>query len=123
MKLFEFDPKVDEFDKDDPLRVATTAALSRVRADIEDSAYKGKFTVDALKQELEKNGVRMNKAQMIELLKQEPWKNLISDIKGDKVLFKGDPDDDQSNMEPDDTTGTMKKMAKRSSKKHEDELK
>ncbi len=123
MKLFEFDAKVDYFEQDNPLRVATTAALSRIRADIEDNAYKGKFTVDALRQELKKHEVRMTKSQLIELLKQEPWKNLISDIKGDKVLFKGEPSDNEENMELDDTTGTMKKMADRSSKKHADELK
>jgi hypothetical protein len=120
MRLFEFD---EEFDQDDPLRVATTAALSHAKAEIEDTAYKGKYTLDTLQQELEKYDVRLSKAQMIELAKQEPWKNLISNISGEKVVFKGDPDEHSDNEEPDDTTDTLDKMADRSTKKHSDELK
>jgi len=123
MRLFEFDAEVDDFDRNDPLRVATTAALSSARAEIEDSNYKGKFTLDALKQELEKHGVRLSKSQMIELSKQEPWKNLISDISGNKVVFKGDPNAHEDNMSPDETSDTLDKMADRSTKKHDNELK
>jgi hypothetical protein len=120
MRLFEFE---DDFDQDDPLRVATTAALSRAKAEIEDTAYEGKYTLDTLQQELEKHGVRLSKAQMIEIVKQEPWNNLISDINGEKVMFKGEPDEHSANSEPDDTSGTLDKMADRSTKKHDNELK
>lgn len=121
MRLFEL--YESDFEDDDPLRVATTAALSRVRADIEDSAYKGKYTVDALRQELEKNGVKLTHSQLIELVKQEPWKNLISNIKGDRVMFKGEPGEHSGSEEPDETSDTLDKMANRSTKKHSDELK
>ena len=115
LELFE----APDFEDDDPLRVATTAVLSQIKSDIEDSAYKGKFTVKALLKKLADNGVKMTHAQLIELVKEEPWSNLISNIKGDKVMFKGEPDEHSGSEEPDDTSSTMDRMAKRAAKKQE----
>lgn len=120
MRLYEFE---DDFSQDDPLRVATTAALSRIKADIEDSGYKGEYKVKSLLSALSKSGVNITHEQLIKVSKQAPWSNIIANIKGDRVIFKGDPDSDTSNTEPDDTTDTMKKMADRSKSKHTDELK
>lgn len=114
-ELFE----ADDFEEDDPLRVATTAALAQIRADISDSAYKGKFTVKALLRKLQDNGVKITHAQLLEIVKEEPWSNMISSLKGDEVMFKGEPDEHSSSSEPDDTSGTMDKMAKRAAKKQE----
>lgn len=118
MKLFELF-EADDFEKDDPLRVATTAVLSQIKSDIDDSAYKGKFTVKALLSKLRDNGVKISHAQLIELVKEEPWSNLISNVKGADVMFKGEPDEHSGSEEPDETSGTMDKMAKRAAKKQE----
>lgn len=118
MKLFELF-EAEDFEQDDPLRVATTAVLSQIKSDIEDSAYKGKFTVKALLNKLSNNGVKISHAQLLELVKEEPWSNLISNVKGDKVMFKGDPDENSGSEEPDDTSSTMDKMAKRAAKNQE----
>ncbi len=119
MRLYELFEAEDDFETDDPLRVATTAVLSQVRADIEDSAYKGDFTVKALLGKLADNGVKITHAQLIELVNQEPWCNMISNIKGNRVIFKGEPDSMSSSEEPDDTTDKMKQMAKRAAKNQE----
>lgn len=112
--------EADEFDEDDPLRIATAAVLSQIKADIEDSDYNNKFTVKALLRKLKDNGVNISHSQLLELVKEEPWSNLITDIKGDEgVKFKGEPDEDLSGEEPDETSGTMDKMAKRAAKKSE----
>jgi hypothetical protein len=113
-ELFESD-----FEDDDPLRVATTAALAQIKADIDDSAYKGKFTVKALLNKLRDNGVKITHAQLLEIVKEEPWSNMIANVKGDKVKFKGEPDEHTDSEEPDDTSSTMDKMAKRAAKKQE----
>lgn len=118
MRLFELDGPAD-FDDDNPLRVATTAALSQIKADIEDSAYKKKFTVKALLKKLRDNDVRISHEQLLDLVKEEPWSNLITNVKGDSVKFKGDPDTHSGSEEPDDTSDTMDKMAKRAAKKTE----
>ena len=119
VKLFELFEADGDFDKSDPLRVATTAALSQIKADIEDSAYKGKFTVNALLNKLRDNGVNISHSQLIDLVDEEPWSNLISNIKGDEVIFKGDLDDDidADNLEPEDEEFQLNRMAKRAAKK------
>ena len=118
MKLFELF-EADDFDQNDALRIATTAVLSQIKSDIEDNDYKGKFTVKALLNKLSDNGVKISHSQLLDLVKEEPWSNLISNVKGDKVMFKGDPDEHSGSEEPDDTSGTMDKMAKRAAKKQE----
>ena len=115
MKLFELFEATD-FESDDPLRVATTAVLSQIKSDISDTGYKGKFTVKALLSKLADNGVKLTHADLLELVKEEPWSNLIADIKGDKVVFKGEPDEHSANEQPDETADTMDRMAKRASK-------
>ena len=104
---------------DDPLRVATTATLSQIKSDIENSAFKGKFSVNALISKLAQNGVRVSQDQLRDLVKEEPWSNLIADIKGDTVVFKGGPDASGDAEAPDETSDTMDKMAKRAAKKTE----
>lgn len=103
----------------DSLRVATTAALSRVVGEITQSGYKGKFKVKSLIGILRDHGINVDKRQLIELVKREPWSNHIADIRGDTVVFRGEPDDGQSmQREPSDTT--LNKMAKRAGKKQAD---
>ena len=50
------------------------------------------------------------------MIKNPPLSNLIADVKGNDVIFIGD-DNPSSDMEnPDQTTDTLDKMAKRASK-------
>lgn len=123
MKLFELFESDNDFERDDPLRVATTAVLSQIKADIEDSAYEGKFTVKALLGKLANNGINISQDQLLELVTQEPWSNLIANVKDDQVMFKDESsemDDEMGDEEdPVDTAGTIDKMAKRASKKQE----
>jgi hypothetical protein len=116
VKLYELFES-DDFENDDPVRVATTAVLSQLKADIDDSAYKGKFTVKALLSKLHDNGVKISHERLLELVKEEPWSNLISNVKGDDVKFKGEPDEHSGSEEPDDTSSTLDSMAKRAAKK------
>lgn len=118
VKLFELFEAADDFDAGDPLRVATTAALVQIRADVEDSAFKGKFTVNALLSKLKNNGVDISRSQLIDLVDQEPWSNLISNIKGDEVVFKNDSGTTEiDNSEPEDEQYQLDQMSKRAAKK------
>lgn len=126
MKLYELFEN-DDFESDSPLRIATTATLAQIKSEITDTAYKGKFTVNALRKKLRDNGVNVTHEQLIELIKEEPWKNLISNIKGDQVIFKGEPEDtsvssddeeyDEEYDDSDESEYTMKRMADRAAKK------
>ena len=119
MRLYEFE---DDFEKDDPLRVETTAALSRIKASIEDSGYKGEYKIKSLLAALRDHGVHLDKERLIKVSKQEPWCNFIANLKGDNVIFKGEPVGDSENQDPDETTDTMEKMADRAGKKQANPL-
>lgn len=124
MKLFELF-EADDFEKDDPLRVATTAVLSQIKAGIEDNSFKGKFTVNALLNKLVDHGINISKSSLIELVSEEPWRNLLIGVEGDNVVFKDEDEDDEDELEdadmfsdaPDDSEGTVEKMAKRAANK------
>ncbi len=120
MKLYELFESDGEFQNGDPLRIATTAALAQIKSDIEDSAFKGKFTVKALLNKLRNNGVNINHDQLLDLVNEEPWSNLISNIQGDEVIFKGEFEETDGEGEPyDDSEAIVSNMAKRAAKKQE----
>ena len=99
-----------------PLRVTTTAVVSRIKAQIEDSSYKGNYPIKSLLAKLNSHGINLNKEDLIKAIKQPPWSNLIADIKGDNVIFKGEAKIDSDSMDPDSSTGTLEKMAGRAGK-------
>lgn len=117
MKIYELFENND-FDEGDPLRVATAATLAQIKSDISDAAYKGEFTVNALLNKLRNNGVNIARDQLPDLVSEEPWSNLISNIEGNRVIFKSDSEDD-SNIDdgPEDSENTMKMMADRAVKR------
>jgi hypothetical protein len=120
VRLYEFE---SDFESDDPIRVATTAALSRIKADIEDTGFKGTYKVKSLLSALRKSGVHMSRDSLQDVYQQEPWSNFIANIKGDEVILIGSESEDDSDvLDPDDTAGTLNKMAKRSEKNHEADL-
>lgn len=117
MKLWELEQPKKDFEKDDPLRVSVTSILGDIKAKIKDSDYRGEYKVTSLLKQLRDNGVKMDKADLITVIKQEPWRNFISNIKGDHVVFIGEPDEGSVNTEPDTSSDTMSKMADRAGKK------
>jgi hypothetical protein len=115
MKLYEM---FEDPDDGDPLRVATTATLAQIKSEIEDTNFKGKFTVNTLLAKLRDNGVKITKDQLIELVSEEPWSNLISNVNSDTVEFK----DEESDVEVDDSDFeddqyNLEQMSKRAAKK------
>lgn len=121
MRLFEIFESDSDFDESEPLRVATTAVLSKIKSEIDDSAYRSEFTVNALLSKLAAYGIRISHDQLIDLVDQEPWSNLISNIQGNQVVFKGSQEDDTSPEidDPDDSEATLDQMSKRATKKKE----
>lgn len=114
--LQEADKEAD-FEPNDPLRVSVTSVLGDIKAGIKDTDYRGEYKISSLLNRLRDNGVKMSKSDLIKVIKQEPWKNFISNIKGDHVVFLGEPDDGSANTEPDTSQDTMTKMADRAGKK------
>ena len=118
--------RLNEFaisEEDDSLRVNLTGIVSQLLGRIQDTGTKKSFSLTAFLNLLSKHGIPIDEDQLRDMVSQEPLKNLISNIKGDQVIFKGGSEDDDgsmdSSMEPEDTTGTLKKMANRASKKRD----
>ena len=110
-----------EFVEDDSLRVKLTGSVSQLIGRIRDTNTDKPYSLKALLTRLADDGISVSEEQFRQMIKNAPLKNLVANVKGDKVIFKGSGDtgEDDSAIEPDDTTGTLKKMANRATKKRE----
>lgn len=112
--------KLYEFESDDHDSIVLTGIVSQIFNRIKDTGFDKEYRLDSLLNTLADRGLDIDREEFIEMIQNPPLKNLISNVKGDMVVFKGqDNDDDMESlaMEPDETTDTLKKMARRASKK------
>ena len=103
------------------MRVKLTGSVSQLIGRIRDTNTDKPYSIKALISRLNKQGLSVSEEQFRDMVKKAPLKNLIADVKGDDVIFKGfdGNQEDDSAIEPDDTTGTLKKMADRATKKRD----
>jgi hypothetical protein len=108
MRLFEFVG-------DDPLRVKLVAIADQL---------KGKYlhankpmSVDAFIQLMNSNDISVDISDLRDMITKEPLVNIIDDIKGDEIIFKGQKVDGKKPMSVDDAEKTVAKMAQRASDK------
>jgi ribosomal protein L12E/L44/L45/RPP1/RPP2 len=80
MRLFEFSDN-------DPLRIKLTAVANQL------STQNEPMTTDEFLTVLNKNGITVDKADLFNMIKQDPLKNIIKDIEKDTVVFKGQEQD------------------------------
>lgn len=111
MRLFEFEDK-------DPLRVKLTAVTSQLKSRYLDVGGTEPLSTNALLEILKSNDIIIDKSDIYDMVKKEPLSNLIDDIKGDKVIFKGQhPNAQMGAMTPDDASRIVQKMADRAASK------
>ena len=102
------------------MRIKLTGIISQIHAKSHDQGFKKPFSLTALLNILSDNGIPLDEQQFREMIKEDPLKNLISNIKGNQVIFKGDSDTDDSEMEePGADTQVLDKMAKRAADKRD----
>ena len=102
-----------EFDDTQPLAIKIIAVTDQLRSDL----AKGKvsnWTVDQLLQYFQKYDVILDPTDLYDMIKKPPLKNVISDIQGNSVVFKGEqtldaPEDEQQKI--------VKSMASTAAKK------
>ena len=113
MRLYEF---ID----DDSMRVKLTGIISQIHAKSQDQGFKKPFSLTALLNILNASGIPLDEQQFREMVKEDPLKNLISNIKGNSVIFKGEGDTADDEMEePGADTNVLDKMAKRAANKRD----
>jgi hypothetical protein len=105
MRLFEFADN-------DPLRVKLVAVVSQLKSRISDTNTKEPMTTDALIELLAQNDIEVDKADLYDMVKKEPLSNIIQNINGHEVIFKGQTSNDEGDLDPGENEKTREKMAK-----------
>ena len=113
MRFHEFIIEADIGD-DNPLRVKITSLLSQLRARQKESGAKKPYSVQAVLNLLHKDGVKLSKDDLYDIIKDDPIKNIISDFdKG--VHFKG-VDSDSTKISTDNSEKIVKDKAIKATK-------
>lgn len=105
MRLFEFAGN-------DPLRVKLVAVASQLKSRISDTNTKEPMSTDALIELLAQNDIEVDKSDLYDMVKKEPLSNIIQNINGHEVLFKGQTSSDEGDLDPGENEKTREKMAK-----------
>lgn len=97
----------------DPLLVKLVAVVSQLKGNIDTRKAKNNWTVDELLDYLKSNDVILDKDDLYDMIKNPPMNNIISNIQGDNVVFKGHGDSESAG-EPDEEKkkAMVKAMAK-----------
>jgi hypothetical protein len=116
VRLYEFAGKPEDAES---IKVKLTGALSQIRGRIEDTNAQSKMSVKALRSKLRDVGIRISTSQLKDMIDDEPLKNIIANANNGEVVFLGQDEDsdDMDSIDPDQSTDTLEKMAKRASKK------
>jgi len=104
-----------EFANPDPLLVKLVAVTSQLTSDIDSGDQPADWTVDELLDYYKSNDIILDKSDLYDMIKEQPLKNKISNIQGDKVIFKGQ----ETISEPGEEEGkkVVKQMAHKALKK------
>lgn len=102
-----------EFEGEDPLRVKLVAILKQIRGRLDDSGGKLPIKVDSLLKILNKAGLSIDKSTLLDMITKTPVKNIISNIKGDDVIFNNSTVDTVDRPDKDENEETLHKMANR----------
>lgn len=108
-----------EFVEDNTDMIVLSGVVSQIHNRIKDTGFDKKYSLESLLNTLSDRGIDLDREKFIELIKHQPLKNMIANVQGDNVIFKGEGSEDSENIDIDSTTGTLEKMAKRAEKKRE----
>ena len=108
-----------EFENESPLVTKIIAVAGQLKTVIDLGKVKPNWTVDELLEYFRKYNVVLDKKDLYNMIKQEPLKNYISNIQGDKVTFKGqkqEPAMSEPPPAPEEQKKVVKQMAKKARK-------
>jgi hypothetical protein len=101
---------------DDALAIAITAIVSQLHSRLRDTGTKHPYSLKALLAKLSDSDIHITAEQFRDMIKSEPLSNLVTNVKGGNVIFRGEPDDQIDAIEPEASTKTLKSMAKKAQK-------
>ena len=90
-----------ELSNPNPLLVRLVAVTSQLTSDIDSGDQHPDWTVEELLNYYKNNDIIIDNSDLYDMIKKPPLKNKISNIQGDKVIFKGqeplvEPDEEES---------------------------
>ena len=97
-----------EFDRPDPVVTKLVAVSDQLKTDLEHDQSKTNMTVDQFLKYLQKYDITLDKLDLYNMIKKPPLKNIIDNIQGDNIVFKGFA---EPNMPADDQQQVVKQMA------------
>jgi len=107
MRLFEFDPSQS-------LNMKIVATTDQLKTDLDSGEVTPDMTLDQLIKYYQKYGIHLSPDNLYSMIKQDPLKNVIKNIQGNKVVFKGlEPEGSQA---PDENQKTVQQMAQKALK-------
>lgn len=105
MRLFEFN--------DDNVTVAKIIALTnQLKSDLDNGKIGDDYTVDQLLDYFQEYDVILDVDDLYNMIKAPPLKDIIKNIQGDRVVFKGQKEDTIDKPPTPDNDKTVAKMAK-----------
>jgi len=103
-----------EFDGPDPLLAKIVTVSDQLKSLVDKGSAKD-WTVDQLMSYFQKYDVSLDKKDLYNMIKKPPLKDVISNIQGDKVIFKGK--EDPVSPDTDDSQKVVKSMADKAAQK------
>jgi hypothetical protein len=78
-----------EFAGPNPMVTKLVAVADQLKSDLEKGEADSNMLIPDFLQYLKKYDIILDKTDLYDMIKQLPLKNLISNIQGDKIVFKG----------------------------------
>jgi hypothetical protein len=109
MRLFEFES--------DRVTLARLVALTnQLKTDLDDGKISDNYTVDQLLDYFQDYDVILDVNDLYNMIKEPPLKDIIKNIQGDRVVFKGQQEEKIDKPATADNEKTVANMAKRALK-------
>jgi hypothetical protein len=105
---------LSEIAEPSPKITRLVTVIDQLKTDLDNGKIKSQWTVDQLLSYFRKYDIIIDKNDLYKMIKKPPLKNIISNIQGDKVVFKGQDSKvpDIKSTTPDDQKKIVAQMAK-----------
>lgn len=104
-----------EFDETDPYATKIIAVVDQLKQDLESGKISHDWNVDKLLKYFKQYDLNLDVTDLYTMVEKPPLRKVISNIQGDKVVFKGH--EPQADLDKSKNEKTVKSMAQKAAKK------
>ena len=95
----------------DPKVVQLIAITSQLKDSIDNGEEDPNWTTDELLRYFQLHGINIDVNDLRNMINQPPMSNIIANIQGDQVIFKGQDDDSEDSEDQDEDQAIVAQMA------------